>query len=121
MSDAPSPNEILEKINALIALMDERDKRYQGIFAAMKDRTELALAASEKAIIKAETATEKRFESVNEFRGSMKDQAALLMSRAEAEAKFKAIEEKGRWTMDKALMLAIALIGWLLVFLRTKP
>lgn len=45
-----------------------------------------AMASSKEAILKAETASEKRFESVNEFRAQLADQAAGFMSRAEANA-----------------------------------
>lgn len=48
-----------------------------------KDATLATLAASDKAILKSETATEKRFESVNEFRAALSDQAGNKLSRAE--------------------------------------
>jgi hypothetical protein len=83
-----------EKVDSLAKLADERDRRYEERFRAMDEKTSLALTASEKAVSKAETATEKRFDSVNEFRGSLKDQAATLLPREEADAKFKAIESK---------------------------
>lgn len=44
-----------------------------------------ALQATKEAIQKAETATEKRFESVNEFRSQLGDQARTFMPRLEAE------------------------------------
>ena len=49
-----------------------------------RHETELQLASSDKAIAKAEEATEKRFESVNEFRKTLTDQATLFMPRAES-------------------------------------
>jgi len=55
-----------------------------------------ALAAAEKAVSKAEVANEKRFESVNEFRKALTDQATLQMPRPEAMALFAALEEKIR-------------------------
>lgn len=42
-----------------------------------------ALAAAEKASDKADKATEKRFDGVNEFRQTLSDQAATLLSRVE--------------------------------------
>lgn len=48
-----------------------------------------ALAAADRAVAKAEAATEKRFESVNEFRSTLSDQAANLMPRAEADVKIQ--------------------------------
>lgn len=49
-------------------------------------QTRLALEASEKAVLKAENASEKRFESVNEFRATLQDQASHLITRTEVEA-----------------------------------
>jgi hypothetical protein len=72
----------------------ERDRRYEDRFTAMDEKTSLALTASEKAVSKAETATEKRFDAVNEFRGQLKDQAATLLPRAESDGKFKSYDEK---------------------------
>lgn len=53
-----------------------------------------ALIAAKEAVIKAETASEKRFESVNEFRGQLADQTATLMPRAEVNTKFDAFNDK---------------------------
>jgi len=55
---------------------------------------EAALASAEKAVTKAEVATEKRFEGVNEFRATLADQAATLMPRAEAEIRFASLLAK---------------------------
>lgn len=52
--------------------------------ASAHKATEAAFAASEKAISKAESANEKRFEGVNEFRQTLSDQAQLFMPRTEA-------------------------------------
>jgi len=73
-------------------IMDERDRRYEDRFKAMDEKTSLALTSSEKAVSKAETATEKRFDAVNEFRSTLADQATNLLSKAEANAKFQGIE-----------------------------
>lgn len=59
-----------------------------------KTATDAALAAAEKATSKAEIAADKRFEAVNEFRAQLADQAATLISRAEAEARIDAIGER---------------------------
>jgi hypothetical protein len=68
----------------LMSVLDERDKRYAQRFADLETALRAALAASEKAIGKAEIATERRFESVNEFRQTLTDQAAQFMTRTEA-------------------------------------
>ncbi len=55
-------------------------------------RTTLALAAADKAVTKAETATEKRFEGVNEFRQTLADQANTLLPRSEANNRFENLD-----------------------------
>lgn len=94
MTGAESNEAILEKIANIRTLMDERDRRYEDRFTATDEKTGLALTSSKEAVTKAEIATEKRFDSVNEFRNTLKDQAATLLSRGEAEARFKGQDEK---------------------------
>lgn len=53
---------------------------------SQRQATDAALIAADRAVLKAETASEKRFESINEFRGSLSDQQRTLMPRSEAEA-----------------------------------
>lgn len=53
-----------------------------------------ALLAAKEAVLKAENATEKRFESVNEFRQQLSDQTNTFLSRAEYNASHKALEDK---------------------------
>jgi hypothetical protein len=60
----------------------------------VRSNTEAAFGASEKAILKAESAAERRFESVNEFRAALSDQTARLMPRNEVENMFKSVNEK---------------------------
>lgn len=101
----PSLRELTREVTALKEVLlaklevqqvqgNERDRRYEERFKATDDKTSLALSASEKAVAKAELATEKRFEGVNEFRATLSDQAARLYPRAEAEAKFRGYDEK---------------------------
>jgi hypothetical protein len=63
-------------------------------FDAQEKAVSAALAAAKEAVTKAESASEKRFESINEFRGTLSDQARTLMPRAEAEGQFKVLNEK---------------------------
>ena len=72
----------------------ETDRRYEQRFAAQEKAVEAALTSAKEAVLKAETASEKRFEGVNEFRATLADQAATLISRAEVEQLFKALNEK---------------------------
>src|ERR1043166_9070375 len=102
-------------------LIDERHEQYMQRFEAQDKTVVAALAASKEAINKAESAAEKRFDSVNEFRNTLKDQQLTLMSRAEAEVRFKAIEEKVALAFDRGraavwgyVMGGLGLIGILI-------
>jgi hypothetical protein len=66
----------------------------QAQLISLRENTALAFTASEKAISKAETASEKRFESVNEFRQTLTDQAATFMQRAQVETLLGNLNEK---------------------------
>jgi len=60
----------------------------------IKERTDMALTAADKAVTKAEIATEKRFDAVNEFRGAMDDQAKTMIPRAEYAISQNAMAER---------------------------
>ncbi len=81
-------------LDALRRVLDERDARYAQRAASQDKAVSSALETSEKAIIKAESATERRFEGVNEFRQTLADQASTLMPRAEYTVQHQALEEK---------------------------
>ena len=59
--------------------MDDADKAIQA-----------ALISAEKAVTKAEEATQRRFEGVNEFRAALADQTATFIPRAEFDAAVEA-------------------------------
>lgn len=61
-------------------------------FADQDKAVTAALQAAKEATTKAERAAERRFESVNEFRQQLSDQAAHFMPRAEAEQRIKTLE-----------------------------
>jgi hypothetical protein len=77
---------------------------YTRRFEDLDAKTTLALAAADKAVTKAEIATEKRFEGVNEFRSTLADQAARLMPREESLSKFTTIE-KDIGALDKEVQV----------------
>jgi hypothetical protein len=56
-------------------MLAEMDKRYEQRFQAQKSATEAALASTSQAIEKSDRSTELRFDSVNEFRTTLSDQA----------------------------------------------
>src|SRR5258708_4915140 len=85
---------LTEQINFLRILVEEHDERNKERFAASKESVVSALAAADKALIKAELSSEKRFEGVNEFRATLADQAANLMPRSEYTVQHRALEEK---------------------------
>lgn len=70
----------------LFRLLDERDKRYAERFLDLEKALQVALQGSQKAIDKAENATERRFAAVNEFRQTLSDQATQFVVRKEADA-----------------------------------
>lgn len=74
----------------LVATQDKNEVR----FVAMEKATAAALAAAQRAVEKAEIAVEKRLEGMNEFRGTLSDQASMLMPRAEAENRLTTLSER---------------------------
>jgi len=92
-------------VTQLMAVIAERDRQYSQRFEAQEKSTTIALAAAERAVQaaltaakeavqKAEMASEKRFDSVNEFRNTLKDQQLTLMTRGEAEARLKDLDRR---------------------------
>lgn len=61
---------------------------------AAEKAVQTALVSAEKAVGKAEVAAEKRFESVNEFRAQLTDQAASFLTRNEGGARLDALADK---------------------------
>lgn len=66
----------------------------QAALAAQKELVYVAQSAADKAVQKAEVASEKRFEGVNEFRAQLGDQQRTLMPRAEVEVLLKALSDR---------------------------
>jgi hypothetical protein len=71
------------RIDALEKMLNEREERTKERFIFIEKNINIAMASADKAITKSEMAVEKRFDSVNEFRASLADQASMLMPRAE--------------------------------------
>lgn len=74
------------------ALMVESDRRNQQRFEGQEKAVGAALQAAKEAVEKAEAAANKRFDSVNEFRQQLSDQAASFMPRREAEQRLGVLE-----------------------------
>lgn len=74
-----------QRVNALERLTDAKLANLNALIDANAGQVTQALAAADKAVLKAETATEKRFESVNEFRQTLSDQTGTFVTRVEFE------------------------------------
>jgi small-conductance mechanosensitive channel len=66
----------------------------QAALTAAERAVATALLSAEKAVGKAEVAAEKRFESVNEFRAQLTDQAATFVRRDEVDIRIRSLTEK---------------------------
>lgn len=73
-----------ERIEGVDKITDAKFVTFRTLVDSQAEKVALALAASDKAVSKAEVANEKRFEGINEFRGQLADQANALMPRTEA-------------------------------------
>ncbi len=82
-AETPAPAEAIS-VRELNLIVNERDRQYGQRFDAQEKAVAAALAAAKEAVVKAETAAEKRFDSVNEFRNTLKDQAGTFITRGEA-------------------------------------
>jgi hypothetical protein len=74
--------------------------------ANQRTAMDAALAAADRATSKAELAANARFESVNEFRQTLADQAGRLMSRAEATALLEALADRMTRIEERLNLLA---------------
>lgn len=84
-----------------VSLRDYIERRFQdqeiAVTAALSSAEKAvnaALVAAQTAVAKAETASEKRFDAVNEFRQTLSDQTATFIPRAEADIKFDAMTKE---------------------------
>lgn len=80
--------------NYLDQRFSDNDKAVQTALVAQEKAVTAALQASKEAVLKAEIATEKRFDSVNEFRAQLADQSATLMPRSEFQVQHAALNDK---------------------------
>jgi hypothetical protein len=99
------------RVNSLQSMLDERyatqTKALDAAFRAAEQAVAVALANAEKATIKAETAADKRFDAVNEFRQVLTDQTATFMPRSEYDTAHAALVD--RITIQTERMAALEL------------
>ena len=81
--------------------MIDQEKAMEKAFVAQEKAVASAFEASNTAIVKSEVASEKRFESVNEFRQTLSDQAAAFLPRAEADRVTTSNAEKIQGLTDR--------------------
>lgn len=72
----------------------EKDKALQAALAAQEKSSAAAIASADRAVQKAEMASDKRFDSVNEFRQALTDMTGRLVSRMEVDGTIRSITEK---------------------------
>jgi gas vesicle protein len=65
----------------LTSLINAAERRSDARFDAMKDMVETAFETAKEAISKAETATDRRLEGMNEFRDTLSDQASHFVTK----------------------------------------
>lgn len=73
---------------------DQNDKALAAALLAAKEAVTAALTAAKEAVDKAERAADKRFESVNEFRAQLADQASTFISRELADSQFDELRKQ---------------------------
>jgi hypothetical protein len=79
---------------AVAAALLAQERLSQTSFASQEKAVAAALTAAQSAVNKAEVAAEKRFDSVNEFRAQLADQAATFLPRAEFDRAIGSLSEK---------------------------
>lgn len=78
----------------VLALMRAQDQRNEQRFDAQEKAVLSALTAADRAVAKAELASEKRFEGVNEFRDALSDQQRTFIPRLEVEGQLAAVRKE---------------------------
>lgn len=78
----------------LTSIIDANDRRYSARFDAQEKAVIAALDSAKEAVLKAEGSSEKRFESVNEFRKTLSDQTAQFITRAEYAAARQGLDDR---------------------------
>lgn len=89
--------DILDRVDsdmkAMRLLIDERDRLYNERADAKARALQDTLAQTKEAADRAAAELNKRFDSVNEFRQTLSDQAQSFASKDSVEVRFKAVEE----------------------------
>ncbi len=102
---APDHKELMELLARLEERVTANEKFVMLNLSAQKESVAAAMAASEKAINKADSAIEKRLESVNEFRSQLKDQASTFITRNEVEQIVRGLEKMNEGSAEKIALI----------------
>lgn len=81
-------------LRAMAELTEAKFITYRALVDSQSEKVVLALGAADKAVAKAERATDERFRGVNEFRAQLADQTATFIPRMEAEQRIRQNAEK---------------------------
>ena len=93
-TDRITTRELYALFRSFEKLMDERDRRYTEAAKAAKDSVDASFKASEKAVSKAEAASNAHDRAVNEWRPQLDAQERRFLPKTEYESKVKDIEQQ---------------------------
>lgn len=91
---------------ALVLALANVDREFHERIRQVQEETRVAMAAAEKAITKAEIATEKRFDAVNEFRAQQADVIATFARKSEIDQRIAGLAEKLDSIMEQGVRAA---------------
>ena len=74
--------------------IDTLKEHFQILLKSNEKKIKQKFKSLQRAVGKAETASDKRFESVNEFRNTLADQSRTFIPRIEAESRFNSLERQ---------------------------
>jgi hypothetical protein len=97
------------QVKAMDKAFDAQQVAMATAFTAADKAIQVALSASKEASLKAESAAERRFEAVNEFRGQLSDQARTFLPRQEWEASRTALAERMNMLTERFSALELRL------------
>jgi hypothetical protein len=83
-----------ERINAYNKQIEATKEHFNVILNERNEKLNLLFEQMNRAVSKAEAATERRFEAVNEFRAQLADQARAFMPRLEYEASYVNVDQR---------------------------
>ena len=105
--------QLLRELAALRELLETRIGSLDRILSRRMDDAgkaiDAALVSAEKAVTKAETASERRFDSVNEFRKALSDQTATFIPRAEYDTAHASLSDRVTANADRMAALELRL------------